>query len=113
MDPVTVEVIGNALLAVAEEMGASLIRSAYSTNIKERRDCSTALFDATGEVVAQAERRFGAWGGLIAGTPDEVAVALRAEVDLGAELFTIPFTDFALPETLELFAEEVLPALRD
>ena len=65
------------------------------------------------EVVAQAERRFGAWGGLIAGTPDEVAAALRAEVDLGAELFTIPFTDFALPETLELFAEEVLPALRD
>ena len=64
-------------------------------------------------MVAQAERRFGAWGGLIAGTPDEVAVALRAEVDLGAELFTIPFTDFALPETLELFAEEVLPALRD
>ncbi|HEY5888377.1 MAG TPA: LLM class flavin-dependent oxidoreductase, partial [Acidimicrobiales bacterium] len=64
------------------------------------------------DVVAQAERRFGGWGGLIAGTPDEVAAALRAEVDLGAELFTIPFTDFATPETLELFAAEVLPALR-
>ena len=65
------------------------------------------------EVVAEAERRFGGWGGLIAGTPDEVAAALRAEVDLGAELFTIPFTDFATPETLERFATEVLPALRD
>lgn len=64
------------------------------------------------EVVAQAERRFGPWGGLVAGTPDEVAAALRADVDRGVELFTIPFTDFATPETLELFAVEVLPALR-
>jgi len=64
------------------------------------------------EVVAQAERRFGTWGGLVAGTPDEVAAALRADVDRGVELFTIPFTDFATPETLELFATEVLPALR-
>jgi alkanesulfonate monooxygenase SsuD/methylene tetrahydromethanopterin reductase-like flavin-dependent oxidoreductase (luciferase family) len=66
-----------------------------------------------GEVVALANRRFGAWGGLIAGTPDEVAAALRAEVDRGVELFTIPFSDFAQPETLRLFAAEVLPALRD
>ncbi len=64
------------------------------------------------EVVAQAERRFGSWGGLVAGTPDEVATALRADVDRGVELFTIPFTDFATPETLQLFAREVLPALR-
>lgn len=63
------------------------------------------------EVLAQARRRFGAWGGLIAGTPDEVAAALAAEVDAGAELFTIQFTDFGPPETLRLFAEEVLPAL--
>ncbi len=64
------------------------------------------------EVVAQAERRFGSWGGLVAGTPDEVASALRADVDRGVELFTIPFTDFATSETLALFAAEVLPALR-
>lgn len=63
------------------------------------------------DVVAQAERRFGSWGGLVAGTPDEVAAALRADVDRGVELFTIPFTDFATPETLQLFAAEVLPAL--
>src|ERR671912_1272266 len=36
-------------------MGAALIRSAFSANIKERRDCSTALFDAKGRMVAQAE----------------------------------------------------------
>ena len=36
-------------------MGAVLIRSAFSANIKERRDCSTALFDPRGRMVAQAE----------------------------------------------------------
>ncbi len=66
---------------------------------------------ARDDVVAQAERRFGGWGGLIAGTPDEVAAALRDEVDRGAELFLIQFTDFGPPETLRRFAEEVLPAL--
>ena len=55
MDRVTLEVIGSALLTIAEEMGTALIKSAYSTNIKERQDCSTAIFDAHGEVIAQAE----------------------------------------------------------
>jgi N-methylhydantoinase B len=55
MDKITLEVIGSALLTVAEEMGAALIRASYSTNIKERRDCSTAIFDARGRVIAQAE----------------------------------------------------------
>ena len=39
-DGITLEVIGSALAAIAEEMGIALIRSAYSTNVKERRDCS-------------------------------------------------------------------------
>ena len=39
-DPVALEVFSNALLSVAEEMGAALIRTAYSTNIKERQDAS-------------------------------------------------------------------------
>ena len=55
MDRVTLEVIGAALLSIAEEMGTTLIKSSYSTNIKERQDCSTAIFDARGEVIAQAE----------------------------------------------------------
>jgi N-methylhydantoinase B len=48
-------VLGSALRAVAEEMGSVLVRSAFSANVKERRDCSTALFDERGQMVAQAE----------------------------------------------------------
>jgi N-methylhydantoinase B len=53
--PVELQVIGAGLRAIAEEMGATLIRSAFSANIKERRDCSTALFDESGRMVTQAE----------------------------------------------------------
>ena len=55
IDPVTLEVLRNQLESAADEMGQVLIRGAYSPNIKERRDCSTALFDADGRMVAQAE----------------------------------------------------------
>jgi N-methylhydantoinase B len=55
MDPVELQVLTGALRAICEEMGAVLIRSAHSANIKERRDASTALFDARGEMVMQAE----------------------------------------------------------
>ena len=55
MDPVTLSVMSAALSGIAEEMGTALIRSASSSNIKERRDCSAALFDARGRMVAQAE----------------------------------------------------------
>ncbi|MGD9571017.1 MAG: hydantoinase B/oxoprolinase family protein [Thermoleophilia bacterium] len=54
LDPVTLQVMANALRAVAEEMEAALVRSAFSPNIKERRDCSTALFDAGGRMVVQS-----------------------------------------------------------
>jgi N-methylhydantoinase B len=55
IDPVTLQVTIGGLRAACDEMGAALIRSAYSANIKERHDCSTALFDAGGELVMQAE----------------------------------------------------------
>ncbi|HEX4806533.1 MAG TPA: hydantoinase B/oxoprolinase family protein [Conexibacter sp.] len=55
VDAVELQVILGALRATCEEMGAVLIRSAHSANIKERRDASTALFDAAGEMVMQAE----------------------------------------------------------
>ena len=54
-DPITLEVMRNAFQSVAEEMGAALIRTALSTNIKDRRDCSTAIYTARGDLVAQAE----------------------------------------------------------
>ena len=53
--PVALEILGNRLLSVSEEMGATLIKTAYSTNIKERRDCSTAVFNPNGQMIAQAE----------------------------------------------------------
>lgn len=56
VDPIKAEVIARFLLATAEEMGATLTRTAFSPNIKERADCSTAIFDAKGEVIALAQR---------------------------------------------------------
>ncbi|WP_135364528.1 hydantoinase B/oxoprolinase family protein [Halosimplex halophilum] len=55
LDPVELEILRNQLESVAEEMGRVLIRGAYSPNITERRDCSTAVFDADGRMIAQAE----------------------------------------------------------
>jgi N-methylhydantoinase B len=55
VDPIIVEVLSNAFMSIAEEMGSTLVRTAYSTNIKERKDCSCAIFNANGETIAQAE----------------------------------------------------------
>ena len=69
LDPVTLSVLSSALSGIAEEMGAVLIRAAYSSNIKERRDCSTALFDADGRMVAQAEHIPCTWAPCPGGRP--------------------------------------------
>src|SRR3990170_4874218 len=55
LDAVGLEVARNRFASVAEEMGAVLRRTAYSPNIKERADCSAAIFVASGEMLAQAE----------------------------------------------------------
>lgn len=55
VDPITLEVARNEFASVADEMGAVLRRTAYSPNIKERADCSAAVFVASGEMLAQAE----------------------------------------------------------
>ena len=55
LDPIELQVVTGALRAACEEMGVALIRAAHSSNIKERRDASTALFDADGEMIMQAE----------------------------------------------------------
>jgi len=54
VDPITLEVLRNRLEAIAQEMQDALVRSAYSNIIKEGHDCSAALFDSGGEVIAQA-----------------------------------------------------------
>src|SRR3990172_4450183 len=55
IDPITVEIISNGLRSIADETFIALMKSAYSTNIKERRDHSTAICDCNGRLVAQAE----------------------------------------------------------
>ncbi|HET6447674.1 MAG TPA: hydantoinase B/oxoprolinase family protein [Conexibacter sp.] len=83
MDPVELQVILGALRACCEEMGAVLIRSAHSANIKERRDASTALFDAAGEMVMQAEHipvHLGAMPAAVAAVRDEAHAPGRSWV---------------------------------
>jgi N-methylhydantoinase B len=75
LDPVSLQVTIGGLRAACDEMGATLIRSAYSANIKERHDCSTALFDARGELVMQAEHIPVHLGSM----PDAVAAVLDEE----------------------------------
>ena len=55
MDPAALRILISRLTGVAEEMGAVLRRAAFSPNIKERADCSAALFTADGELLVQAE----------------------------------------------------------
>ena len=54
IDPLELSVLAHAVAMIAEEMGAVLIRSALSPNIRERRDASSALFDRDGRMIAQA-----------------------------------------------------------
>jgi len=54
INPILLEVFKNRFAAIAEEMGVALTRTAFSPNIKERRDLSCAVFDAEGEMIAQA-----------------------------------------------------------
>lgn len=53
-DPLALTVMSHAVSAIAEEMGSVLVRGALSPNIRERRDASSALFDANGRMIAQA-----------------------------------------------------------
>ncbi|HVA87807.1 MAG TPA: hydantoinase B/oxoprolinase family protein, partial [Candidatus Saccharimonadales bacterium] len=55
VDPVTLEVLRNGLYSVSDEMVAGLIRASYSTNIKDRRDCSCGVYTAEGDVIAMSE----------------------------------------------------------
>ena len=54
-DPVTLEVVGNFLVSAVREMNTAVTRTAYSTIIREQMDCTTALFDPTGQLIAQAD----------------------------------------------------------
>ncbi|MDQ3585124.1 MAG: hydantoinase B/oxoprolinase family protein [Acidobacteriota bacterium] len=72
-DPVTLEIYRALYTSVAEEMGVALRRTAFSPNIKERRDYSCAVFDAAGRVIAQGDHMPVHLGSM----PLAVAAALR------------------------------------
>jgi alkanesulfonate monooxygenase SsuD/methylene tetrahydromethanopterin reductase-like flavin-dependent oxidoreductase (luciferase family) len=67
---------------------------------------------ARDETIATVHRRFGSWGGVIAGTADEVAAAMAREIERGVEGFVCQFSDFGTPETIEHFMGAVVPVLR-
>src|SRR3989442_1128395 len=77
-DPITLEVYRALYTSVAEEMGVALRRTAFSPNIKERRDYSCAVFDSSGRVIAQGDHMPVHLGSM----PMAVAAALR-EVEIG------------------------------
>jgi N-methylhydantoinase B/oxoprolinase/acetone carboxylase alpha subunit len=81
VDPAALQVLISRLTGVAEEMGAVLRRAAFSPNIKERADCSAALFTADGELLVQAEHIPVHLGSM----PASVRAAIDA-VDVGLEL---------------------------
>ncbi|MDQ3134428.1 MAG: hydantoinase B/oxoprolinase family protein, partial [Acidobacteriota bacterium] len=72
-DPTTLEIYRALYTSVAEEMGIALRRTAFSPNIKERRDYSCAVFDAAGRVIAQGDHMPVHLGSM----PMAVAAALR------------------------------------
>jgi N-methylhydantoinase B len=74
VDPIRLEIFKNLFHSIAEEMGAALRRSAFSPNIKERRDYSCAVFDAAGEVLAMGDHMPVHLGSM----PMSVEAALRA-----------------------------------
>lgn len=77
-DPTRLEIFKNLFHSVAEEMGAALRRSAFSPNIKERRDYSCAVFDAAGDVLAMGDHMPVHLGSM----PRSVEAAVRA-IELG------------------------------
>jgi len=74
IDPAELEIFKNLFHSVAEEMGAALRRSAFSPNIKERRDYSCAVFDGKGRVAAMGDHMPVHLGSM----PMSVAAALEA-----------------------------------
>jgi len=108
LDPIGLEVMAHAFAGIAEEMGAVLVASSVSPNVRERRDSSAALFDARGEMIAQAAHIPVHLGAM----PDAVA-AVMALGPNPADTFIIndPFTggthlpDITMVHAIELGGE--------
>src|SRR5438876_1038177 len=106
--PIELQVIGASLRSIAEEMGAVLIRSSFSANIKERRDCSTALFDERGRMIAQAEHIPVHLGAM----PDAVAAVMRLDLEPGqVAILNDPYTGGTHLPDVRGAAEDVVEAV--
>ncbi len=91
IDPVTLEVLRNALESIADEMGAVLKRTAFSPNIKERMDASCAIFDESAQLVAQAEHvpvHLGSMLRAVRATVDAVGTVEEGDVVIVNDPFT-------------------------
>src|SRR5712692_5162523 len=91
IDPITLEVLRNALETIADEMGAVLRRTAFSPNIKERMDASCAIFDAAAQLVAQAEHvpvHLGSMLRAVRATVDAVGMVEEGDVIIVNDPFT-------------------------
>ena len=91
IDPITLEVLRNALEAIADEMGAVLKRTSFSPNIKERMDASCAIFDAEAQLVAQAEHvpvHLGSMLRAVRATIDAVGAVEEGDVVIVNDPFT-------------------------
>jgi N-methylhydantoinase B len=92
VDPITLEVLRNALESIADEMGAVLKRTSFSPNIKERMDASCAIFDARAQLVAQAEHVPVHLGSMLRSVEATVA-AVGAVEDGDVVIVNDPFTN--------------------
>jgi N-methylhydantoinase B len=109
LDAIGLEVMAHAFAGIAEEMGAVLVASAVSPNVRERRDSSAALFDARGEMIAQAAHIPVHLGAM----PDAVAAVMALRPDPG-DTFVLndPFTGGThLPDITMVHAVELAGAV--
>jgi alkanesulfonate monooxygenase SsuD/methylene tetrahydromethanopterin reductase-like flavin-dependent oxidoreductase (luciferase family) len=91
-----------------------LRRLAGKARISTQHPIGLALdASARDDTIATVQKRFGAWGGVIAGTADEVAREIANEVNRGVEGFVLQFSDFGTPETIEHFMAEVVPLVKE
>ncbi len=79
VDPIAMEVFSNRLMSIVDDMLSTLVRASFSTNIKERRDCTVGLFDAHGRILAQTDHAPLHLGSLLGAVE-----SLRAEIDPAA-----------------------------
>src|SRR5919205_313951 len=86
IDPITLEIMSNGLKSIADETYIALMKSAYSTNIKERHDHSTAIMDPAGRLIVQAENslaiHLGSMMGLMKALLEKVPLSEMREGDI-------------------------------